>query len=121
MRLRISPSEMTRLLQSGRIEDTIHFGPHQDAKLTYALQTNASHSAPDDAMTVRYRPQEVVVVVPVAHARTWADGTQVGMYAEVGTGAGQLQLAIEKDFACLDKNDADNQDTFPNPNQGTAC
>ena len=121
LRLRISPSEMSRLLQSGRVEDTIHFGPQQDAKLTYALQTNRNNSAPDDTMTLRYQPQEVVILVPVAQAAAWADGTQVGMYAEVDTGAGQLDLAIEKDFACLDKDDADNQDTFPNPNQGAAC
>src|SRR5260370_2827434 len=115
MRLRISLSEMTRLLQSGRVEDTIHFGPQQDAKLTYALQTHSNQSAPDNAMTVRYRPQEVVVVVTAGQARAWADGAQVGMYAEVETGAGQLQLAIEKDFACLDKNNAATQHAFPTP------
>jgi hypothetical protein len=32
-----------------------------------------------------------------------------------------LSLAIEKDFACLDHNDAENEDTFPNPNLAAAC
>ena len=32
-----------------------------------------------------------------------------------------LDLIVEKDFACLDLSDADNEDTFPNPNSGAIC
>jgi hypothetical protein len=32
-----------------------------------------------------------------------------------------LDLIVEKDFACLDLSDADNEDTFPNPLVGTTC
>jgi len=34
---------------------------------------------------------------------------------------GSLALLIEKDFACLDRSEEDNEDTFPNPNTGTKC
>jgi hypothetical protein len=34
---------------------------------------------------------------------------------------GFLDVLIEKDFACLDRNDKENEDTFPNPNVGTTC
>ena len=120
LRLRISPSEMAGLLHSGRIEETIHFGPEQDAKLTYALQTGSDPSAGEDAITVRYRPREIAVVVPAMQIRAWADGAETGIYAAVDNGVAQLDLAIEKDFACLDRHDGDN-DTFPNPKQGTVC
>ena len=30
-------------------------------------------------------------------------------------------LRVEKDFACLDGINADNEDTFPNPNIGMVC
>jgi hypothetical protein len=32
-----------------------------------------------------------------------------------------LTVAIEKDFACLDLSDAENHDTFPNPQIEAAC
>lgn len=32
-----------------------------------------------------------------------------------------LELILEKDFACLDRSDADNHDTFPNPLIGASC
>jgi hypothetical protein len=121
LRFRLSPSEMARLLQSGRIEETVHFGPEHDARLTYALLTNVDTPGQDESMKVVYGPQAISVVVASIQVRAWANGAQVGMYAEVNTGAGRLELAVEKDFACLDKSTADNQDTFPNPNQRTTC
>jgi hypothetical protein len=32
-----------------------------------------------------------------------------------------LEVAIEKDFACLDLSDQDNEDTFSNPMAGKSC
>lgn len=116
-RLRISPSEMARLLQSGRIEETIYFGTAADARLTYALE----HRPLAIAITLAYAVQEVTVVVPSPEAKRWAEGQDIGLYAESPTHSGPLEIAIEKDFACLDKDDAANADTFPHPNQGAAC
>jgi hypothetical protein len=117
LRLRISPSEMTRLLQSGRIEETIYFGEGDSARLTYALE----HRPQTMATTVRYAPREVTVVVASGEAHQWAEGQDVGLYGEAATSHGPLEIAVEKDYACLDKDDAANADTFPHPNQGTVC
>jgi hypothetical protein len=117
LRLRISPSEMAQLLQSGRIEETICFGAGADDRLTYALE----HSAQAQAMTVRYVPTEVTVVVASREAHRWAEGQDVGLYGETSTSHGQLEIAVEKDFACLDKDDEANADTFPNPKHGAVC
>jgi len=117
LRLRISPSEMGRLLDTGRIEETIHFALDHNARLTYALE----HNAEAKSMSVRYRPQEMTVVISSGGMRQWASGPDVGLYGETITSNGTLQLAIEKDFACLDKSDGENADTFPNPNQGAVC
>jgi hypothetical protein len=121
LRLRISPSEMARLLQTGRIEDSIYFGAGEGAGLTYALE----HSPQTQATTVRYAPSELTVMVASREAQRWAEGQDVGLYGESSTSRGPLQIAVEKDFACLDKQDAANADTFPNPNlnpnQGRAC
>lgn len=117
LRLRVSPSEVERLLASGRIEETIHFGAAEDARLTYALE----HAADAAAISVRYRGGEVAVVVATQTARAWAQGADVGIYGVTSAGRSRLELAVEKDFACLDKSGAENRDTFPNPNQGARC
>ena len=117
LRLRISPSEMEQLLQSGRVEETIYFSVESDARLTYALE----HSAQVEAMTVRYRPQEVTVLISSREATNWAEGKDVGLYGATASGHGPLELSIEKDFACLDKEQAENADTFPHPKQGVVC
>lgn len=117
LRLRISPSEMEQLLQSGRVEETIYFGTEENARLTYALE----HSPQPEAMTVRYRPQEVTVLISSRDARNWAEGQDVGLYGAAASGHGPLELSIEKDFACLDKEQAENADTFPHPKRGVIC
>jgi hypothetical protein len=117
LRLRVSRSELSRLMQTGRIEETIRFAPENHAKLTYALE----HSLEQREMTVRYRPQEVTVVIPCEEAQRWFAGDQVGLYCDYRVGDGVLALVVEKDFACLDGKDADNEDKFPNPNHGAAC
>ncbi len=106
MRLRVSPSEMTRLLAVGRVEETIHFGPEEDAKLTYALE---------------HAEQTITVVISTRDAQEWASGEQVGMYGVAGADQTRVELAVEKDFACLDKGEGENRDTYPHPQQGTAC
>jgi hypothetical protein len=116
MRLRVSPSEMKRLLIAGRIEEVIHFGPEADAKLTYALEQAASNQE----IAVRYRPQEVTVVLSTENARNWAEGDEVGIYGAFYVGHGQLELVVEKDFACLDRREG-NEDTFPNPKGNQVC
>jgi hypothetical protein len=117
LRLRVSPSEMEQLLQSGRVEETIYFGAEEHARLTYALE----HSAQAETMTVRYGLQEVTVLVSSREARNWAEGEGVGLYGATDSVIGPLELAIEKDFACMDKIEAENADTFPNPKQGVVC
>jgi hypothetical protein len=117
LRLRISPSEMARLLDAGRIEETIVFGPEPDAKLTYALE----HAASDQCLSIRYRLQEVTVLLSSAEARKWAAGEQVGISDEVSAGSARLSLLVEKDFACLDRKGREKEDTFPNPKGGAAC
>jgi hypothetical protein len=117
LRLRITPSELNRLLETGRIEETIHFASGENALLTYALE----HADDASAIGVRYSPQEVAIVLSSPVARRWAGARDVGVYAELHTRHGALSVAVEKDFACLDRNDAENADTFPNPRQGTIC
>jgi hypothetical protein len=116
LRIRITPSEMRTFLEQGRIAQTIHFAAAPDARLTYALEHAASAE-----INLRYEHSEAAVIIPTYQARAWADGDEVGLYASIPNGNGMLEVAIEKDWACLDRGEAENADTFPNPLQGTTC
>lgn len=109
LRFRIGPSEVQRFVASGRIEETIEFAP--GARLTYALE----HSKTAPCIALSQRPDEIILSVPTRVAQAWAMGEDVGIYGTVLNGSGSLELAVEKDFACLDASHAANRDTYPNP------
>lgn len=57
------------------------------------------------------------MTAPSREILKWAKSEQVGVYGEqVVFGGATLTVAVEKDFACIDRSDADNSDTFKNPN-----
>ena len=117
LRLRVSPSEMARLLDSGRIEETVHFAHEDAARLTYALE----HAAADRDIALRYRPGEIAVVLSASRARQWAESDEVGISGGIDVARGTLLLLVEKDFACLDRKASGGDDAFPNPKAGTGC
>jgi hypothetical protein len=118
LRIRVTRSELMKLIDTGHIEETIYFSSDEQSRLTYALEHESGLNSP----TVRYQLPEVVIVLPKKEAATWAESNQVGIYASVDLGPlGPLDLIVEKDFACLDLSDADNLDTFPNPNVAGIC
>jgi hypothetical protein len=111
-RLRVTRSELERLIAGEGVEETISFGPAPEASLAYAL-VSCSQDAP---VSVRYRPQKITVTLSPEQLRAWSDENQIGVYANLNLGvAGSLEIAVEKDFACLDRSDKDNADTFANP------
>ena len=118
LRLRVTRSELARLLEGAVVAETIHFGPGPDQSLTYAL-ISGSHA---DAVKVLYRERIVTASISADALRGWSDEDQVGLYASIDIGtAGALEVAIEKDFACLDRKDEENADTFANPHAGQSC
>ena len=117
LRLRISQSEMTALLRDGCVAETVRFGAGDDAKLTYAL---AIAEGGED-IRMEYRAQTVTVVLSAAVARRWCYGDEIGIYGDAEVAEDRVALLVEKDFACLDGNDPQDADAFPNPNAGVAC
>jgi len=118
VRYRVLQSELAQLMNDGRIEETIYFAASESSRFTYALEQSPDVSS----IALRYQPSEVAIVLPSSEARDWSRTGQVGMYGKVDLGSrGTLELLVEKDFACIDDNDADNADTFPNPKLGAVC
>jgi len=118
LRIRVSRSELARLLSGERVEDTIHFAAAPDALLTYALE-----SAPQvSAVRLRYEPQNVTVLLSREQAELWGTEGEIGIYASIDIGeAGSVAIIVEKDFACLDRSDAENADSFANPHARAVC
>jgi hypothetical protein len=109
LRLRVSRSEVTRLLKQERLEESIHLAPEADATLTYALEQSPAVDAP----ITRYSHNTVTVLIPADRARTWCTTDQVGIEKNINLGRfGNLTLLVEKDFACLD---------FANPSADPLC
>jgi hypothetical protein len=72
--------------------------------------------------TIQYSGNEVTITIPASQAQLWGVTDQVGIAEDINLGEnGSLALLIEKDFACLDGSEAENQDAFPNPNAGAVC
>lgn len=113
LRLRLAKSEVTQLLESSRVADHVSLSlSDQWDRLSYAVE----HSDQTTAIGISHIGNEIRVEIPTREVRKWASGELVGMYGVVPVFGGQtLSLVVEKDFACLDKSDADNLDTFPNP------
>ena len=112
LRLRVTRSELDSFASSGRIEETIRFAADERSKLTYALERSADAAA----VAVRFAPPAITVVLPAGAAESWQMDSQTGIYATVDLGPrGILEVSVEKDFACLHRDEAGNADSFPNP------
>jgi Family of unknown function (DUF7009) len=103
LRLRLSQSEVARLSEEGRIEDTVHFAPGQI--LSYILE-----SGPEPSILATYSANRIRVVLPAAKARRWIESDEPGVEGS----AGRLRVLIEKDFQCLHPS-VEEPDAFPNP------
>ena len=117
LRLRVTPSEVRQLLRDGAIREHIQLTVNLNDRLIYAIINCLSGQT-----TVTYQLGNITVSVPEVVLKQWAGTDDVGIYTDIALAGDQvLSLTIEKDFACLDLRDAENEDTFPNPNLATTC
>jgi len=104
LRLRLSQSEVTRLGETGRVEDSVEFSP--GSELLYAIETGMASS-----VTATLENRNIRVIVPTSIAKEWIESDQTGIEASTAT----LRLLIEKDFQCLHREPEPGEDSFPNP------
>jgi hypothetical protein len=111
VRLRLTQSEVTALVERGAVEETTPFGAD---RLTYAVVADLPSGSPLQA-ALRSAPHTTRIEIHVASdvARAWATSETVGLEGANET----LRVLVEKDFACLkDRPGEDDTDAFPNPN-----
>lgn len=102
LEFRISRSELARLSEAGRLEETVYLSPDGTSKLVYGLGTECSLRG----ARLRYEPPEVLIVFPSHAVKELAESDRSAIYASIDLGAhGFLEAFVEKDFALLDKED----------------
>jgi hypothetical protein len=110
IRFRLKQPEVESFAKTGLIADEINFGKSINNRLTFELRTNKEQS-----FTAYYQNNLIAILIPEKGAEEWTTTSLVGIEGKVITGDTILHVLIEKDFACLDRNDADNEGTYPNP------
>jgi hypothetical protein len=117
LRLRLKRHEVQQLAGSGRVEERVCFGGG-DHVLHYVLEASYGVSQ----IQARFNGHGILVEVPLSTVAHWAACDDVGITATQPSGdSDELQILIEKDFACLNGTDEQNMDTFPHPLTGTKC
>jgi len=117
IRLRLKRREVEQLIKIGRIEEKIIFGRRENDIFRYVLEV-----APNISICqASHQPNGILVQVPVEAASLWALSDEVGIETAQTVGEINLQILIEKDFACLNGTEEQNVDTFPHPMTGTTC
>jgi hypothetical protein len=113
IRFRLTQPEVTRLRDGASLRDSTEFAPAE--RLTWVLEPAPAISA----IEAGYRDGTVCVRLPESDVRSWADTDAVGIYGQ----AGVLEVTVEKDFRCLTRAGAAEEEAgaFPNPHEGGKC
>jgi hypothetical protein len=118
VRLRLKRGEVDQLVKLGQVQETILLGDGEDDQLVYTLESSPKVFAPQ----VSLKKNHVLVEVPRETAVHWATSEDVAIETRISVGGGhELQVLVEKDFACLNGTDEQNRDTFPHPLAGSKC
>jgi len=109
VRVRLTQSEVARLAEGGRVEQTTTFSPA--SKLVSSVETSGAKQS-----IAKFDGANLAVILPFAQVRRWATSDDVGIDETQSVGGGQfLRLLIEKDFECMHSRAEQDTDAFPNP------
>ena len=95
---RVTRRELTQLLETGRIEETIYFASDEQSKFIYAIEHEDLSS-----VALCYRSPEILILLPTEKLAEWIHSGQTMVYATIDLGTlGEIDLFIEKDHEFLD-------------------
>ena len=109
IRLRLNRREVAQFTSTGKIAETVVFGPNQ--WLRYGLE-----SSPDAAgVEARFSGSDITIVLPANAAREWGETERVAVQGDQTPGTGKpLAILVEKEFRRLHGASFD-PDLYPNP------
>ena len=111
IRFRLKQPEVTSFKVSGTVTERIEFGPESEDQIHFRLETYA-----EPHLSIDYEQNAVTVYVPEELAYRWTDTPLVGFDGKLNTAKGRtVSVLVEKDFACLDRGEDENEGTYPHP------
>jgi hypothetical protein len=114
LRLRLTQGEIRALAEHGTVEEEVPFGP--GVRLVYRLRKDAAARE----ISASYTGDVLEIRVPEALAGRWCGSQEVTLAHAQALPQGELQITLEKDFACLAPREGeDESDNFPHPLQGS--
>ena len=114
VRYRLSKTDVRRLADEGRVEESTCFGPDPEHTFTYALVARPGLTR----LEASFDSGRITLYVPAEAARDWPDNDRVGFENEVPVAPhAVLKLLLEKDFVCLDETVEDQSDNYANPRE----
>ena len=109
IRLRLNRGEVAQLVETGRVENALEFGP--GGKLSFAVETASGLESAHAA----FANGDIRVKVPAGVAREWAATDRVEISGvQPGRAGAELSILVEKDFKCIHR-DSEDEEAFPNP------
>lgn len=109
IRLRLRKSEVENLAQSGRVREVTCI---PGGSFNYMLQLKTGISELDALKT----QDGIIVYMPEADGKAWANSERVGFQAQIAVESDlKLDILVEKDFVCLDRDPTVQKDHYPNP------
>ena len=117
VRLRLDRKDLGELLQAGRVDDSVRFGPGQT--FTYSIVMGSAES---DRPRIDYIAGNLIITINHDDIRAWHGSDRVGFDHQQPVEGGAVRVMVEKDFACLDRPAGEEPDdawAFPNP--PTSC
>jgi hypothetical protein len=113
VRLRLDRRDLAELLEAGRVEDSLRFGP--GCTFTYSIVTG---SVQHDRPRIDYVAGNLVITINPDDVQAWHASDRVGFEHQQPVEGGVVRVIVEKDFACLDRPAGEEPDdawAFPNP------
>ncbi len=91
LRLRVSKTELAKLAETGKAEDTTRFSSEQS--LRYGIEVR-----PTGAVTAQLADGAILVALPKAHLDLWLRPDELSIEGSQPIGGGKvLQIVLEKD------------------------
>ena len=113
IRLRLTRTEVEKIGNGDQIHNNLNFPGGE--RVSYLLVGSAVENPEID-----YKDNRISISVPTEILTIWANSNEVSLLYELSLDHDNvLKLLIEKDFACLTpREDEDESDLFPHPEQG---
>ena len=104
LRLRLTRPEVAQVEKEGLLESQTDFGT-QTFRVALAGRDEVC------GLSASFQQNTILVAASKAALSSWAESDDVGLYGEQATSTGEaLTIAVEKDFRCLDRSRAEEDD-----------